>query len=41
MGTSNLLDADFKTLVKRILNELIENFNRIKKGLVRKEGYTD
>ena len=39
MKTSNLLDAEFKTLVIRMLNELRgrvdelrENFNGIKKG---------
>ena len=32
METSNLLDAEFKTLVIRMLNELSENFNSIKKG---------
>ena len=28
METSNLLDAEFKTLVIRMLNELSENFNK-------------
>ena len=31
--TNNLLDADFKTLVVRMLNELSENFNHIKKSI--------
>ena len=31
MDTSNLLDAEFKTLVIRMLNELGENFNSIKR----------
>ena len=31
METSNLLDAEFKTLVIRMLNELSENLNSIKK----------
>ena len=31
METSNLLDAEFKTLVIRILSEFSENFNSIKK----------
>ena len=33
METSNLLDAEFKTLVIRMLNELSENFNGIKKDM--------
>ena len=33
METSKLLDAAFKTLVIRILSELSENFNSIKKGM--------
>ena len=32
METSTLLDAEFKTLVIRMLNELSKNFNIIKKG---------
>ena len=28
METSNTLDAEFKTLVKRMLNDLSENFNK-------------
>ena len=31
METSNLLDAEFKTLVIRMLNELSEDLNSIKK----------
>ena len=31
METSNLVDAEFKTLVIRMLNELSENLNSIKK----------
>ena len=33
MKTSKLLDAEFKTLVIRMLRELSENFNSIKKGM--------
>ena len=33
METSNLLDGEFKTLVIRMLSELSENFNSIKKGM--------
>ena len=32
METSNLVDAEFKTLVIRMAKELSENFNSIKKG---------
>ena len=31
METSNILDAEFKTLVMRMLNEISENLNSIKK----------
>ena len=31
METSNLLDAEFKTLVIKMLNELSENLNSLKK----------
>ena len=31
METSNLPDAEFKTLVIRVLNEFSENFKRIKR----------
>ena len=41
METSNLLDSEFKTLVIRMLSELSENLNSIKKGPVRKERYTN
>ena len=33
MEASKLLDAEFKTLVIRMLSELSENFNSIKKGM--------
>ena len=33
MEISNLSDAEFKTLVIRMLRELSENFNSIKKGM--------
>ena len=32
METSNLSDAEFKTLVRRMLDKLGENFNSIKKS---------
>ena len=32
-GESKLLDAEFKPLVIRMLSELSENFNGIKKGM--------
>ena len=38
METSNILDAEFKTLIIRMLEELSEDLNSIKK--VRNEGYT-
>ena len=41
METNNLLDAEFKTLVMRMLSELRENLNSVKKGPVRNEGYTN
>ena len=31
METSKLLEAEFKTLVIRVLNEISENFNSIKR----------
>ena len=37
---SNLSQAEFKTLIIKILKELSENFNFIKKDLVRNKGYT-
>ena len=33
MGTSGLLDAEFKALAMRMLSELSENFNSIQKGM--------
>ena len=33
METSNVLDAEFKTLVIRMLSDFTENFNSIKKGM--------
>ena len=41
MEASNPLDAEFKTLVKKTLNEFSENFNNIKKRPVRNERYTN
>ena len=41
MEMSNLSDAQFKTLVKRVLKELSEDLNNIKKDLIRAEGYTN
>ena len=38
---SNLSDAEFKTLVIRMLKELNEDFNSIKKDPVRNKGYTN
>ena len=40
METSNLWEAEFKTLVIRILKELSEDLNNIK-NLVRNEGYAN
>ena len=40
MEISNLSDAEFKTLVKRMFKELSEDLNGIKKNPVRNEGYT-
>ena len=37
METSHILDAEFKTLIIRMLEELSEDLNSIKK--VRNEGY--
>ena len=39
METRNLSDAEFKTLVIRMFNELSEEPQQHKKGPVRKEGY--
>ena len=41
METSNLSDAEFKTLVIRMLKELSEDLSSIKKDPVRKEVYTN
>ena len=41
MEISNPSDAEFKTLVVRILKELSEDLNSIKKDPVRTEGYTN
>ena len=41
MELSNQSDAEFKTLVIRILKELSKYLNSIKKDQVRKEGYTN
>ena len=41
MEISNLSDAKFKTLVIRMLKELSEDLNSIKKYPVRNEGYTN
>ena len=38
---SDLSDAEFKTLVIRVLKELSENLNSIKKDPVRNKGYTN
>ena len=41
MVISNLSDAEFKTLVIRMLKELSEGLSSIKKNPVRNAGYTD
>ena len=41
MEISNLSDAEFKTLVLRMLKELSEDLESIKKDPVRNEGYTN
>ena len=41
MEISNLSDAEFKTLVIRMLRELREDLNSIKNDPVRNEGYTN
>ena len=41
MEVSNLSDAEFKTLVIRMLKEFSEDLNNTKKGLVRNRGYTN
>ena len=41
MEISNLSDAEFKTLVIRMLKELSEDLNSIKKDSVKNKGYTN
>ena len=41
MEINNLSDAEFKTLVIRMLKELNEDLNSIKKDPVRNTGYTN
>ena len=41
MEISNLSNAEFKTLVIRMLNELSEDPNSIKKDSVTNEGFTN
>ena len=41
MEISNLSDAEFKTLVIRMIKGLNENLNSTKKDTVRNEGYTN
>ena len=41
MEISNLSDAEFKTLVIRMLKGLSEDLSSIKKDSVRTEGYTN
>ena len=41
MDTSNLSDAEFKTLIIRMFKELNENLNSIKKDPVRNKEYTN
>ena len=41
MEIHSLSDAEFKTLVIRMLKELSEDLNGIKKDPVRNEGYTN
>ena len=41
MVISNLSDAEFKTLVIRMLKKLSEDLRSIKKNPVRNEGYTN
>ena len=41
MEMSNLSDAEFKTLAIKMLKELSEDLNGIKKDPVRNEGYTN
>ena len=41
MEKSNLSDAEFKTLVMRVLKELSEDLSSIKKNSVRNKGFTN
>ena len=41
MEISNLSDAEFKTLVIRMLKELSEELNSIKRDPARNKGYTN
>ena len=41
MEISNLSDAEFKTLVIRMLKELSEDLNSIKRHPARNKGYTN
>ena len=41
MEISNLSDAEFKTLVVRMLKKLSEDLSSIKKEPVRNEGFTN
>ena len=41
MEISDLSDAEFKTLVVRMVKELSEGLSSIKKDPVRNEGYTN
>ena len=41
MGISNLSDAEFKTLFIKVLKELNEDLNSMKKDPVRNQGYTN
>ena len=41
MEISDLSDAEFKTLVIRMLKDLSEDLNSVKKNPVRNEGYTN
>ena len=41
MGISNLLNAEFKTLIIRMLNELSENLNIIKRSNLKQRILTE
>ena len=41
MEIINLSDAEFKTLVMRVLKELSEDLSSIKKNSVRNKGFTN